>query len=313
MTHGVLAIDIGGTSTTTAYIGPDHEVHARRSAATPATDGAEAVLTTAMRLLSRTHSQAVDEGHADPVSLGIGTAGVVDPAGRTITHATSALAGWAGTPLAERAEQHTGLPTTVLGDVQAFLRGETAPPGAAAGCASAIGVMAGTGIGGAVFADGAVLRGAHGAAGHIGHIAVPQAAGLTCPCGAPDHVEAIASGPAMTAALAAERPGTPVTTLRDVAALAHAGDHRAQEILSRGGEALGTALAGLVSTIDPDCVVIAGGVMHSGPWYLRGLKKALIRHSLPALAHVDVHPSQLGADAVLIGAATAARCIPGPA
>ncbi|MER5967603.1 ROK family protein [Streptomyces sp. NPDC002057] len=308
MRDAILALDIGGTTTTAAYVGPDHTVHARLSAPTPARDGAAAVVDRAVRLLATSRGQATAAGLAAPVALGIGTAGVVDPEGRTITHATDALPGWAGTPLARLAHRLTGLPTTVLGDVQAFLVGESTPRGAARGARTAIGVMAGTGVGGAVWTEGTVLRGARGAAGHIGHVPVPQAAGLTCPCGARDHVEAVASGPSMAAALAAAGPQyASVRTLQDVSRLAARGEARARGVLTRGGEALGTALAGLVATLDPDRVVISGGVLNSGPYYLAGLRDTLASHSLPALADTTVTASRLGADAVLLGAAETAR------
>lgn len=315
MTPWTLALDIGGTSTSAALIGPGHHVHARRTAATPAADGARAVLGRALDLCREAQREAARTGLPAPSALGIGTAGVVAGAGRTVTHATSALPGWAGTPVAQLAEECLGLPVTVLGDVQAFLAGETTPAGAAAHATTAIGVMAGTGIGGAVRVNGALVRGARGAAGHLGHVPVPQAAGLDCPCGARGHVEALASGPAMTAAYAARRPGAGITTLRDVSRLAHEGEPAARRVLSAGGEALGTAIAGLVAALDPDCVVVSGGVLSSGPWYLDALREALAVHTLPALADTAVRASALGADAVLIGAAETARGLtaPGPA
>lgn len=305
MTGGHLAralgLDIGGTKVQAGVVGADGRLLARRTSPTPAREGPDAVLATAVALARDVLAEA------GPVhAAGLGTAGVVAPDGRSIAHATDALPGWAGTPVADRLEAALGLRLTVLGDVQAFLAGEAAA-GGARGADVAVGVMAGTGIGGAVLVGGAVLRGATGAAGHLGHVPVPEAAGEPCPCGRTGHVEAVASGPAMTARFRRVRPKTPVADLRAVASLAADGDRDAVRVLTDGGRALGTVLGGVVATLDPDVVVIAGGVLGSGPWYLDALRDALSRATLPSLAGVTVRRAALDSDAVLLGAADTAR------
>lgn len=303
----VLALDIGGTGISAAVIGTggaQRPTHTER-APTPAADGPDAVLATAVRL-ARAALREAGTGGAAVTSVGLGTAGVVGPDGRTVTHATDALPGWAGTSVADRLESALALPVTVLGDVQAFLVGE-AVAGAARGAGCAVGVMAGTGIGGAVWTGREVLRGAHGAAGHLGHVPVPEAAGLPCPCGRTGHVEAVASGPAITQRFQRAHPELPVESLRDVAALAAEGSAAARAALTDGGRALGIALGGIASTLDPDVVVLAGGVLRSGPWYAAGLREALPTATLPSLARLRVVPALLGSGAVLAGAAHAAR------
>ncbi|MFE0207121.1 ROK family protein [Streptomyces sp. NPDC058985] len=296
-----LGIDVGGTGIKAAVVGPGGQLLARRSVPTPARHGADAVLDTVVLLAREVLAEA------GPVhTAGLGTAGVVAPDGRSIAHATDALPGWAGTPVAERLEQGIGLPFTVLGDVQAFLAGEAAL-GAARGAATAVGVMAGTGVGGAVWANGALLRGATGAAGHLGHIAVPGAEGELCPCGRTGHVEALAAGPAMTGLFRRAVPTASATDLRDVARLAAQEHPKAVEVLTRGGRALGTVIGGVVAALDPDVVVLAGGVLDSGPWYEHALRAALSETTLPSLATVSVVRAELGSDAVLLGAAAAGR------
>ncbi|MFW6695790.1 ROK family protein [Streptomyces sp. MAR4 CNX-425] len=306
-----LTVDIGGTHLTTAVVevAPRTRVRFRKTCRTPAADGPRAVLTAAARLARDSLADARTAGGPRVTAVGVGSAGVVGRAGRGITGATDALPGWAGTPVADRLEAALGLPVTVLGDVQAFLLGEVTA-GAAAGADGAVGVMAGTGIGGAVWAEGRLLRGAHGAAGHLGHVPVPGADGEVCPCGRTGHVEALASGPAMTERFRRAHPGPGVTDLRDVAALAAQGDPDARAALAAGGRALGTALGGVVGALDPDVVVVGGGVTHSGPWYLDGLRTALYDTALPALARVRVATAALGSDAVLVGAAHAAGAGP---
>ncbi|MFD7987224.1 ROK family protein [Kitasatospora indigofera] len=302
----VLAVDIGGTKTTAAVVRGDGLVTARVTAPTPAARGGAAVLETALGLARTAAAETAAAGSAAPVAIGFGTAGVVGADGRGIVAATSALPGWAGTRLAAAAERELRIPATVLNDVQAFLAGECAA-GAARTASVAVAVMAGTGVGGALAVGGRVLRGARGAAGHLGHLPVPGAERLPCPCGAAGHVEALASGPAMTARARALLPGRDLPDLRAVAALAHSGDFAARTVLEAGGHALGTALAGVVAALDPDLVVLAGGAVTSGPWYEAGLRAALAEHTLPLLAGVPVVRSALDADAVLLGAAAEAR------
>ncbi|GAA4981801.1 ROK family protein [Kitasatospora paranensis] len=269
----------------------------------------QAILAAALRLARTASENAVERsGSTPPVAVGFGTAGVVDPTGRRIRSATSALPGWADTDVADAAEQEFQVPATVLGDVQAFLAGESAH-GVARGASVAVAVMAGTGIGGAVLVDGRVLRGAGGAAGHVGHVPVPGAELRPCPCGASGHVEALAAGPAMTAEAQRRLPGHDIPDLQAAAALARAGHGEARAAIEAGGAALGVALAGVIALLDPDLVVLGGGAAAAGPWFEAGLREALTRNALPLLTRVPVVRSSMDADAVLIGAAVEARTL----
>ncbi|MFJ1958786.1 ROK family protein [Streptomyces microflavus] len=295
-----LGIDIGGTKTAVAAFDAGNTILARATAATPAARGAAAVVAQVLELAARALAAQAAVG-TRLTAIGVGTAGVVAPDGRTIAAATDALPGWAGTPLAALLEDALGAPASLLGDVQAFLAGELAA-GAARGARGAIAVMAGTGIGGAIALEGTVVRGGHGAAGHLGHVPVAEAEGHRCPCGAWGHVEAVASGPAMTALLRRDPAHTAAADLRTVGALAAGGNTAARAVLRRGGRALGAALAGVVSTFDPDVVVLAGGVLDAGPWYEESVRSELAARTLPLLSETRVVRAALGADAVLLGA-----------
>ncbi|MFE0463541.1 ROK family protein [Kitasatospora sp. NPDC058965] len=145
-------------------------------------------------------------------------------------------------------------------------------------------------------------HGARHVAGHLGHLAVPAAAGLACSCGGTGHVEAVASGPAMLAAhrRAAGDPGVP--DLRAVAALARAGDPVAAGVLATGAAALGQALGGLANLLDPDLVLVGGGVTGCGePWW-GPLRAAFAAELLAPLAEVRLTPGRLGTAAALVGA-----------
>lgn len=295
------AVDIGGTKIAAGIVDADSRVLARRSALTPAAEGPAAILAVAARLVR----EASFDAGVEPVAIGIGTAGVVDAVGGVILGATQALSGWAGTPIAAMLATELGLPVHIENDVTAFLLGETIA-GAAFGVADVIAITVGTGIGGALLVGGQIVRGRTCVAGNIGHVPSPEASGRSCPCGRRGHLEAFASGPAMTAVYR-ERSGRPVADLQEVALRARSGEDLAQEVLHAGAAALGRIIGGLVNVLDPSLVLLGGGVLGLGPWYLESVAEAMSHEVLAPLDAVPVRAAILGDDAMLVGAAAAAR------
>ena len=231
---GTLAVDIGGTKILAGLVGPDGAASAMRQVPTPAQEGPEAIIAAVLGLCRGILAQAPGVS-----ACGVGTAGVVGRDG-AITSATDLLKDWAGTPLGERLQVELGLPVTVLNDVHATGFCE-ARIGAAAGAASALVVAVGTGIGGSLVLDGRLVPGRNGIAGSVGHVPSPLRQGRRCSCGALDHVEAYASGPAMEAEYT-RRTGK-VMDLRRIAALTQ-GDEVARAVIGEGAAALGTAHRG---------------------------------------------------------------------
>ncbi|MDO3702781.1 ROK family protein [Micromonospora sp. C28SCA-DRY-2] len=298
----VAALDIGGTKTTAALVTGRGELLDRATATTPGRAGAAAVLDTAAGLVEQLRGRAA----GTPVrALGVGSAGVIDHRSGRVRSATDVLTGWAGTDLRGTLRRRLGLPVTVINDVHAHALGE-ARHGIAAGRETVLYLAVGTGVGASFVVGGTVLAGAHSAAGHAGHQPSPYAGSLRCTCGGQGHLEAIAAGPGLAAEYA-RRTGRPVADLRSVAARAEAGDEAAREVVALGGTAVGSALGGLVNLLDPDAVVVGGGVTGLGaPWW-QALREAVRRETLPSLADVPVLASALGADAPLLGAASLAR------
>ena len=127
-------------------------------------------------------------------------------------------------------------------------------------------VAAGTGLGGSLVLDGVPVTGARHVAGHLGHIPAPEADGLPCSCGRTGHLEAVASGPGLLA-LYRRRGGNAADTRR-VIALAETGDPVALDSVSTAAGALGRAIGGWVNMLDPDAVILTGGLAQSGPlWW----------------------------------------------
>lgn len=293
-----LALDIGGTKTAAALVTEDGALLERRRSRTPASLGADAVMAEALGM-----ARALTADRA-PVGVGIGSAGVIDTDTGTVCSATDALPGWAGTDLRGVFRRELGLPVSVANDVHAHALGEYWR-GVARDQECVLFVAVGTGVGGALLIDGHVRSGARSAAGHVGHVPVPEADGLACPCGANGHVEAVASGPALEQANRVA--GGPVTRLEEVVEAADRGDSSARAVLAVGARALGTALAGAANVLDPDLLVVGGGVTAAGDHWWPHLRQGITDGTIPALRGLPVAASQLGADAALLGAARLVR------
>jgi glucokinase len=294
-----LGVDIGGTKTRVGLVTPAHQVLDVRESPTPVRDGAQAVLAAVARL-----GRELRDRGADIAACGVGTAGVVDPAGGTIVASTDTLIGWAGTPVVGELTSLLGLRVYVDNDVNAFALGEVAA-GAARGRAHVLAVMVGTGIGGAILLDGRLWRGAHHNAGEVGHVPVPGFGDRRCTCGRSGHLESVAAGPAM-AARYRQRSGDALT-FAEIARRAEAGDGLAAEVVDEGGRVLGQLLAGLTNAIDPEAVVVGGGAAQPGGRYWSAAQRHYRQHLLPAVGDVPLSSARLGKDAVLVGAAELAR------
>ncbi|WBB61642.1 ROK family protein [Streptomyces sp. WMMC500] len=305
----VAALDIGGTKTAAALVDGEGRLLRRRTAPTPAAAGPGAVLDAAAAAVAELAAAG-----GPYAAVGVGSAGVIDAAAGTVLSATAALPGWAGTALRDELGRRLGVPVAVDNDVHAHALGETWR-GAAAGRTHVLLVAAGTGIGGSLILGGRVHRGAHSAAGHLGHVPVPAAAGRPCACGGTGHAEGVAAGPAMVREYR-RRAGEPagggpeavtepaaVTGLAAVAERAAAGDAVASAVLAEGAVALGEAVGGLINALDPELVLVTGGVSRCGPAWWRPLRAAIAATTLPLLSDVPVAPGTPGDDAALLGAA----------
>ncbi len=299
----VLGIDIGGTKTAVGAVDGDGRVHAARVAPTPARYGAAAILDTAATLADEVRHAV----RRPVVAVGVGAPGVVDARRGVVVSATELLRGWAGTPVADLLAARLDLPVAVDNDVRAAGLGE-ARHGAGRAAGLALVVAVGTGIGGALVRAGVLLPGASGVAGHLGHIVVPGAGAEVCSCGRRDHLESVAAGPAILRA--AQRAGLAVDSTAQVVALA-ATDARAASVVAEAASVLGRALGGLVNVLDPDIVVLAGGVAEAGAVWWQPLREAFTGQLLPPAAPALV-PASLGTQAGVVGAAALAHDLLAP-
>lgn len=298
MTELVLAVDIGGTKMLAGLVAADGTIAASEQVATPAREGAAAIIAAVVELCEKLQAD-----HGPVACCGVGTAGVVGEHGE-ITSATDHLSGWAGTRLQDRLAEALNMPVTVLNDVQAVGLCE-ALLGAAKGYRSALMLALGTGVGGAIARNGAVERGAWGIAGSVGHHLSPVRRGRRCACGGTDHLEAYASGTAMEEEYRTRTGRT--APLREIAAVARAGDADAAAVILEAAEVLGACIGSANNVVDADIVVVGGGVLALGDLLLIPAREAAGREALGLSKAVQIVPAMFGTTACLIGASLAAR------
>lgn len=312
----VVGVDVGGTKILAGVVAPDGglaELAVRR------TPGRSASVV----LLESTVAEAVEEvaDGRDVAAVGIAAAGFVDAAGERVMFAPHLP--YRGEAVRRRLTALLGAPVVLDNDANAAAWGEHLH-GAARGAVSSVVVTVGTGIGGAVVLDtGAgprLLRGRNGMAGEFGHAqVVPD--GLACECGGRGCWEQYASGNALVA-FARARMGREPTVLDDwcggvserltgpmVTDAALAGDSVALQAFTSVGDWLGIGVANLVAALDPEVVVVGGGVSAVGDLLLAPARSALARSLVGAQHRVvpPVRPAVLGPEAAVVGAAALAR------
>lgn len=298
-----IGIDLGGTKTAAGLVLPNGDVELDCAAPTPAAAGPAAMIDTVTALVAEIRGKAADSGLPAPVAIGIGSAGVIDVGQGTVLSATHNLRGWPGTRLADLVASKTGLPVRAINDVHAHAIGE-ARYGAGRGLGTVLMVAVGTGIGGSLVLDGTPLPGARHAAGHLGHTPAPEAEGLLCTCGRTGHLEAIASGTGLLAHY--RRLGGTAADTRQVVGRASAGDALATECVTLGGRTLGRAIGGWVNMLDPDAVIVSGGLAQAGPLWWSAMTSAATEQFIEAVTGCPLLPAERGSRAAILGAAALA-------
>ncbi|WP_411722382.1 ROK family protein [Mycetocola sp.] len=295
----VAGIDIGGTKISAILVDRAGIVLAESTVVTPAREGGEAMSAAAAALVRDLERKT---GHV-AVAAGVGAAGVIDPLTGVVTAASETFSSWTGFPLADDLSRRLGVATVVANDVNAFLHGEMSY-GAVAGSADAIGIMLGTGVGGAIAFGGDIFDGPRGAAGEIGH--TPGYGEHVCTCGQIGHLETVASGRSIGARYSEKVAGTAADSSFVVAERARHGDATAIATFEQAGRAVALAIATAVNLLDVRDVVVGGGVR--GAWDLLepALTAALAENEPVSGYPVFVTPSSLKGRAVALGAAALA-------
>jgi glucokinase len=284
-----LGIDIGGTTVNVGLCEADGTVRGRTSLATEASRGADDTIT---RIAAAVHAVSLEQGTA--VGCGVGLPGELDSA-RTRLARASHLPGWTDVPVAEQLGDRLGLPTVLENDANCATWGEFVA-GAGRGTRSIACFTLGTGVGGGMVIDGQLWLGANGAAGAFGHIAVDPN-GPACKCGQRGCVEQYASATSI-----ATRYGR--GSARDAFAAAARGDADAIAAVDWACDGLAAGVANVIHIIQPDVVVLAGGVAAAGAALVDRVRAGVERRVRASwLGSVRIEPSALGNDGGWIGAA----------
>jgi predicted NBD/HSP70 family sugar kinase len=280
------AFDLGGTELGSASV--DHEVGA----------GPDEVLPPVATRLAELVS-----AHDRPVlGVGISLPGTVDPV-RGVSLASPVIAGWDGVDLAPYLSSATDAPLHVGNDADVLALSERL--GHASSYDDLLVLKASTGLGLGIIAGGHVVSGHLGGAGEIGHVPVDAAAGRGCRCGAVGCLEAVAAGWALVARCA--ESGREVHHVRELTALALAGDAEAKALLRESGRLVGEVLATAITLLNPHAVVVGGDMSAAFDVYAAGLRESIYaRASALATRDLQVLPSTYGDRAGLVGCAVMA-------
>ncbi|PJJ70109.1 putative NBD/HSP70 family sugar kinase [Sediminihabitans luteus] len=293
----ILGVDLGATHARLAVTDLASTVLAELDAPLAIADGPDRVLDWVAENGEKLVASA-GRPLADLAGVGVGLPGPVDHAnGRPVN--PPIMPGWDGVDVPHALEGRLGAQVLVDNDVNIMALGEHRISYPAE--RDLLFVKVATGIGAGIIMDGALRRGAQGAAGDLGHVAVPHATDIPCRCGNTGCLEAVAGGHALAAAL--RTLGTQVGTSADVVALVRAGDVPATQAVRQAGRDIGAVLAASVSLLNPARIVIGGVLAEAGEHLIAGIRETVYQRSLPlATQHLRIMTATTGARAGVLGA-----------
>lgn len=305
MSNKAIGIDFGGTSIKSAIVDDGKITHR----GTP--------VDTRKHLAAGTLFDAIFEaiaalrvGHPDVSGVGMGLPGFVDTE-EGIVHGLSNVPGWDNVPMLQMLRERTGLACAIENDANAMAYAEFAH-GAARGARNAICITLGTGVGGGLILDGKLYRGSRFAAGEMGHSSI-DLHGPRGVYGTPGDLEVYVGNrqigeraARLYAASGAPRTPEQCTPL-DLDKLARAGDRIAISLWEMLGSEIGAALSNAIWLLNPDTVVIGGGVAAAGDMVFEPIRRSVCdRTSTLFHEKLRIVPAQLGNDAGIIGCAALA-------
>jgi glucokinase len=310
--NNAIGIDVGGTNIKAGLVAATGQVLARQSIPTKAENGVEHMIALMAELAGRLRGSTEAAKHP-PTAIGLGMPGTLSHL-RGIVFAPPNLPGWRNVPVVELLQKATGLRVVLENDANCAAVGEHLC-GAGQGARHLVLLTLGTGIGGGLILDGKLWRGADESAGEWGHVIV-QIDGRLCNCGQRGCLEAYASA-SSTAARAVERirSGQPSSlkatldsgvevTAETVLMAAGAGDELAQSVWQETCDYLAIACLNIQHSINPQRIVLAGGMSVAGERLLDPVHRAVERIGSKLIASPpDIRLSRLGNDAGIIGAA----------
>jgi fructokinase len=291
-THRI-GIDLGGTKTEIIVLDPSGAEVLRQRAATPASYDASVAA-----IADLVHAAEARLGVR--ATVGVGIPGVISPATGLVKNANSNVLN--GHPFDRDLGALLDREVRVENDANCFALSE-AVDGAGAGHRVVFGVILGTGCGGGIVVDGQVHQGPHRVAGEWGHNPLPwprpdELPGVHCWCGLWNCLETLVAGPA----LARDCDGPGATDASALPARAAAGDQRAREALARHADRLARGLAQVINLLDPDVIVLGGGLSNMTHLY-QELPLLIPRHVFSDVVRTPILPNRHGDSSGVRGAA----------
>jgi predicted NBD/HSP70 family sugar kinase/putative N-acetylmannosamine-6-phosphate epimerase len=293
--HGsVLGIDLGGTNTKSGLVSSDGNLLWTETAPTPATAGRALLLEHLVRV-----ARAGIERER-PTAIGIATAGWVNPHTGRVVYATETLPGWTGTEIAKEVGSATGLPVFVENDANALAVAE-AEFGAGRGLSDFVCITLGTGVGGGCYTGGRLNRGSHFFANALGHITI-EPGGRVCNCGQRGCLEMYTNAVALL-----EYGEGRYGSVEDLIAGARRNEAGAVAAMTTFTERLAEGCAILIHLLDPQALIVAGGLVQRNPLLIDSLRAELgKRVTVWRERELKVMASELGYHAGVLGAAAVA-------
>lgn len=298
-----IGVDIGGTKIAAGIVTASGEMIARHEQPTPVTGGGEVILNDAIdaaKAVLRTASVPV-------VAVGVGAGGQIDPVHGVVFSATDVIPGWKGIKIAESFSRELGIPAFADNDVNVLALAESRFGAARRITSGTIVFLAlGTGVGGALLINGQLHHGAHFSGGEFGHILLSiDANARTDSGGARGTLEAYCSGPGLVQTWRELSNNKQDKSGPDIVSEAR---QQPEGICARAvqktGEYLGYGLVSLANALDPDLIVIGGGLSEIGDALILPAMYVLREFALPGPSRCNVVTAQLGKDSAIFGAAS---------
>lgn len=301
-----IGVDVGGTKIHAGIVGRQGNVI--QSVSLPTLAGERKVFERIAEAIEKLLTEVSSSGEHYPLEgIGIGTAGQVTRADGSIRFASELLPDYTGVPVKRLTEERFGLPVAIDNDVNVLVMTEKTI-GAGMGVRNMLCLALGTGVGGAIYAEGKLIHGTWGGAGELGHMSV-DFRGVPCVCGGVGCLEQYASGTGIAKRMQAKlqslglKMEKPIDS-REVFSLWQKGEPAATEVMDEMFAALGSALSSLIHTFNPEVVVIGGGVAEAGePFFERVRMETTGRCMKSFMDHVRIVQAHQGNWSGMIGAA----------
>ncbi|HGA0217529.1 TPA: ROK family glucokinase [Streptococcus agalactiae] len=318
MSKKLLGIDLGGTTIKFGILTLEGEVQEKWAIETNTLENGRHIVSDIVESLKHRLS-LYGLTKDDFLGIGMGSPGAVDRTSKTVTGAFNL--NWADTQeVGSVIEKEVGIPFFIDNDANVAALGERWV-GAGANNPDVVFVTLGTGVGGGVIADGNLIHGVAGAGGEIGHMIVDPENGFMCTCGNKGCLETVASATGVvrvarqlaeqyegSSAIKAAIDNGDTVTSKDIFIAAEDGDKFANSVVERVSRYLGLVAANISNILNPDSVVIGGGVSAAGEFLRSRVEKYFVTFAFPQVKKsTKIKIAELGNDAGIIGAASLAN------